>query len=503
MSGFFSGGASGGFGSGSSSGGYLNITQLLDNVAATSRLGQTIVTEWTTTYTSVPDSKLLFNLSFTSFASATGLKVFDLLIDGSVAASTSFYFNQIDVHMTIPCTFNVENLSEGSHSIQIRIPDTVRVDIQDRAHLTVIETMSDGTMGPTGSTGAQGPAGTQGIMGVQGDTGAQGPTGPSGGPTGPTGPSANLSAANYIVQGSLKPVDGYADYQDIPNETDTVIQFTDQDDPNGWWDPSAYKFQPNIPGYYTVSFCALYETTSVGGSAGWSNCQIKKNSVTTVYLAEAIGTYRTTITGTRVIYLNGTTDYIQFITYQTSGGVRKLVREAAGATSWFSAVLNTSGGYSGPTGPTGASFTGTSSQLVAGNGSNVTVGPGLKLTSGTLSSAVGVDSLFVGTASTNSTSGSPLVIGKTYIDPTLLSSYTSMKFEGLLSSNGSDTATLQLYNLTTGDLVTSISTSSGTTAFQNSSSLSIPGAATIYEARLYTSNASTSVSCNMARLRFY
>jgi len=168
-------------------------------------------------------------------------------------------------------------------------------------------------------------------------------------------------------------------------------------------------------------------------------------------------------------------------------------------------------GEVGPTGPTGPTFTGTSSQLVAGNGANVTIGTGLSLASGTLSSTVVSGSsvplfvtLFSGSVSTNSISTSPLVIGGTYIDPSLLTSYTSMKLEALLSSSSeSDTATLELYIPGTSTLVTSVSVSSSATAFSSSSALIIPTSSTIYEARLYISNSSVNAASTMARLRFY
>lgn len=146
-------GTHGSSGTSGNSSGYLKITQLLDNVQATSRSGSTIVTEWTSSYNSVIGSTLLFNLSFTSFASSTGLKQFDLLIDGSTASSVKFYFNTPNEHTTIPSIFNVENLSSGTHSIQIRIPSGVTVDTGDFANLTVTETMSNGVSGTSGTSG--------------------------------------------------------------------------------------------------------------------------------------------------------------------------------------------------------------------------------------------------------------------------------------------------------------------------------------------------------------
>ena len=148
-----SSGSSGTSGSSGNSGGYLKMTQLVDNVAATTRSGSTIVTEWTSTYTSVAGSTLLFNLSFSAYTPSGGLKQFDLVIDNVTVASTTFYFNSTNIHHTIPCSFGVETLSAGSHTIQIRIPSGVTVDSQDYAHLTVIETMTNGVSGTSGTSG--------------------------------------------------------------------------------------------------------------------------------------------------------------------------------------------------------------------------------------------------------------------------------------------------------------------------------------------------------------
>jgi hypothetical protein len=163
-------------GTSGNSGGYLNITQLLDNVAATTTYtGQSIITDWTTTYTSVSGSSLMFNFSFSAFTTSGGAsRKFDLLVDSVVVASTTFYFNQNNVHTTIPCLFNVESLSAGSHTIQLRIPTGTIVDSGDSAHLTVIETMSNGVNGTSGTSGNTGTSGTSGVNGANGTSGTSG-----------------------------------------------------------------------------------------------------------------------------------------------------------------------------------------------------------------------------------------------------------------------------------------------------------------------------------------
>ena len=170
-----SSGTSGTSGSSGTSGigGYLKITSLLDTAVATNSTitGPNIVTGWTTTYTSQIGSTLLFNSSITTYATTQGQKQFSLLIDGNVVDITNFYFNNINVHTTIPTSFNVENISGGTHTIQISIPSSVVVDVQDYANLTVIETMSNGVSGTSGSNGSSGTSGVTGTSGTSGSSG--------------------------------------------------------------------------------------------------------------------------------------------------------------------------------------------------------------------------------------------------------------------------------------------------------------------------------------------
>ena len=88
-----------------------------------------------------------------------------------------FYFNFGNSHLTIPSSFNVEQLSAGSHTIQIRIPTGVIVDTQDYAYMSVIETMQNGL---SGSSGTSGTSGTNGPIGASGSSGTSGTSGSSG-----------------------------------------------------------------------------------------------------------------------------------------------------------------------------------------------------------------------------------------------------------------------------------------------------------------------------------
>ena len=197
----------------------------------------------------------------------------------------------------------------------------------------------------------------------------QGPTGA----TGPVGPQAGLSASNYLIQGILG-----GDVTVPANINNWVIPFIA--DTNGTYDPQNWlktsgsggeasgggtsystlaRFNPNIAGYYEISFAGLW-----GGGVtanNQDNLQALKNGTTFLFLQNAIPTYSgsaaipLTMCGTKIIYLNGSTDYVSFTAFTSNSGGQVLNRgSATGQGTWFSAHLIAYGsGFSGATGPQG------------------------------------------------------------------------------------------------------------------------------------------------------
>jgi len=84
------------------------------------------------------------------------------------------------------------------------------------------------------------------------------------------------------------------------------------------------RFTPNVPGYYQFNWVSLEHTTgtiSAGGSASY----LYKNGV-----AEVVGTYGLTAIadnrnpGSALVYLNGTTDYVEMFVYAAGTGTLTL-----------------------------------------------------------------------------------------------------------------------------------------------------------------------------------
>jgi hypothetical protein len=214
-----------------------------------------------------------------------------------------------------------------------------------------------GTTGPQGS-GAQGPQGPTGFQGNQGSVGPQGTTGPQGF-QGVTGPSADLSVSNYVSQGILSANQPFT-------ASDVLIAFVSDFDPQNWWNASTKQFLPTIAGYYEITLNGWWSGTySVNNQ---HNLQARKNGGTFL-ISQAQITSATfsgfSSGGTKLIYLNGTTDYVDFTAY--TGVPQTLLKGSTlGSGTWFSAVLITNGqgaqgttgsqgvqGNQGPTGPQG------------------------------------------------------------------------------------------------------------------------------------------------------
>ena len=152
--------------------------------------------------------------------------------------------------------------------------------------------------------------------------------------------TSQLTNNIYFAQGALN------ENQGILDSTNIIIRFVDQFDPQGWWDANSYRFAPNIAGYYTVSLGVTLENTS--NNTGYVQIQIIKASDTSSFVEMSCKQPLNTISdsslfGSKIIYLNGNTDYLEFIVYQSSGGTFNIL-EGPGTDSpdtWFSATYMT------------------------------------------------------------------------------------------------------------------------------------------------------------------
>jgi hypothetical protein len=124
--------------------------------------------------------------------------------------------------------------------------------------------------------------------------------------------------------------------QTILNNTDTIVEYTDDIDPNNWWNSSTYQFQPNIAGYYLINACVWW-AAGASNLANQTNLQIRKNgsgaSITQNPIFSQTGNSQSI---TRLFQLNGSSDYLDVTVY--TGNTTSQDIQASGG-SVFTATL--------------------------------------------------------------------------------------------------------------------------------------------------------------------
>ena len=150
--------------------------------------------------------------------------------------------------------------------------------------------------------------------------------------------SSSLTNNAYFAQGFLN-----AD-QSIPSGVDTVIEFIDQFDPQGWWNSGTYQFLPTIAGYYRVSLGVWF--ANPGDNTNQLNAQIRSNGSTQVMIVQQPTTTISGVSlfGTKIIYFNGSSDYIDFTVFQAnslSNNINIQQGSGQGSGTWFSAEYMT------------------------------------------------------------------------------------------------------------------------------------------------------------------
>lgn len=124
------------------------------------------------------------------------------------------------------------------------------------------------------------------------------------------------------------------------NQTVTVNTFTKVgfdtkrfDTTNAFDATTNYRFQPVVAGYYQMSACVGLNTTPAAGLT----VQFRKNTEQ-IYCGQTLtSTYA--ISGSTVIYLNGSSDYVEVWCYISSGAGNVLNGGTTPNTTHFSGIL--------------------------------------------------------------------------------------------------------------------------------------------------------------------
>lgn len=150
-----------------------------------------------------------------------------------------------------------------------------------------------------------------------------------------SGISVISAATDYVSTGRLN-----AD-QTVTNGTDQAISFIADADPQSWWNATTKRLTPTVAGYYLISLCGWWAAGT--STTQQSNIQMRKNGNTFFIGQKTIDSSSGyTLGGTRIVYLNGSSDYVDFTAY--TGNTTSQVLQygtATGSGTSFSAVLLT------------------------------------------------------------------------------------------------------------------------------------------------------------------
>jgi hypothetical protein len=105
--------------------------------------------------------------------------------------------------------------------------------------------------------------------------------------------------------------------QSVSSATWTVVQFNVEDfDTNSNFNTSTYRFTPTVAGYYQINL-------SIGGTGTTVNrAMIAKNGTFTAMGTDVASTLSSV--ATVILYMNGSTDYVEAQCLITSGGLQVL-----------------------------------------------------------------------------------------------------------------------------------------------------------------------------------
>lgn len=133
-------------------------------------------------------------------------------------------------------------------------------------------------------------------------------------------------AANLAALASGPAFLVYPNNQTIPTTTVTKIALANEVyDTNSNFDSTTnYRFQPTVAGYYQINLTVMMNAAA--GTGGVVIGYIYKNGSTYAQVTEWLNTNATPLSGSGSIlmYLNGSSDYVEFYVFQSQGSNQTL-----------------------------------------------------------------------------------------------------------------------------------------------------------------------------------
>lgn len=105
----------------------------------------------------------------------------------------------------------------------------------------------------------------------------------------------------------------------VANNTWEEMSFDREDyDTDGVWAATSTQFLPSVPGYYLVTGSVAW--TADGTGHRWIGVRKNDDEIFSIASTPGDAASVTHVETTHIVYLNGTTDYVELIIRQTSGG---------------------------------------------------------------------------------------------------------------------------------------------------------------------------------------
>ena len=112
--------------------------------------------------------------------------------------------------------------------------------------------------------------------------------------------------------------------QSLSHATITALNLTTETDPNGWFDTTTFKFQPDVAGKYYISLTVTGQESSGFGYLEAVKIAIKKNDNSADYTGavftattneQSARGYIGSVVATGIIDMNGSSDYLYNVAY--------------------------------------------------------------------------------------------------------------------------------------------------------------------------------------------
>jgi len=134
---------------------------------------------------------------------------------------------------------------------------------------------------------------------------------------GTIGTSATNNLQDYVF--ATLPSD-----QSVSHATITAINLTTETDPNGWFNTSTFKFQPDVAGKYFISLTTTGSSSTSAGYLEAIKIAVKKNNASANYTGAVLTAevneqsargYIECVCASGIVDLNGSSDYLYNVVY--------------------------------------------------------------------------------------------------------------------------------------------------------------------------------------------